>query len=305
MTLNRREFVVLSSGAFAAAVLGERLWAQQAAAPPQTAFETIRGNVGFFSGRGGTIGWMVNKDAVVAVDTQFPDTAQIFVARLKERAAGRGIDVTINTHHHGDHTAGNGVFQGASKKLVAHTNVPELMKQFTQPNAPPPIVPTTTFDTSWSESVGDETVTVRHYGPAHTRGDAVIRFERADVVHMGDLLFHEMHPFVDRPGGAHIENWIRTLETVVKEATGETLFIAGHARAGQPVLVKREAVTQMRNYLDAVLAHVRKGIAEKKPQADIVSVAALPGFEHYQGSGSFLTLARTLTAAYEEAMEKR
>ena len=49
-----------------------------------------------------------------------------------------------------------------------------------------------------------------------------------------------------------------------------------------------------------MLTYVRKGIVEKKAQADVVSLAALPGFEQYQSSGQILTLAGTLTAAYEE-----
>jgi len=56
--------------------------------------------------------------------------------------------------------------------------------------------------------MGDERVTATHYGPGHTGGDAIIRFEEANVVHMGDLLFNELHPRVDRPGGASIQNWM-------------------------------------------------------------------------------------------------
>jgi hypothetical protein len=93
---------------------------------------------------------------------------------------------------------------------------------------------------------------------------------------------------------------MKTLDTLAKEMSADTLFIAGHARPGQQVLVKREALTQLRNYFDAVLTYVRKGIAEKKAQADVVSLAALPGFEQYQSSGQILTLAGTLTTAYEE-----
>jgi glyoxylase-like metal-dependent hydrolase (beta-lactamase superfamily II) len=55
-----------------------------------------------------------------------------------------------------------------------------------------------TFDKTWFESVGDERVTARHYGAGHTSGDSIIHFERAQIVHMGDLLFHECHPFIDR-----------------------------------------------------------------------------------------------------------
>ena len=37
------------------------------------AFTTLRRNVGFFTERGGTIGWLASDQALVAVDSQFPD----------------------------------------------------------------------------------------------------------------------------------------------------------------------------------------------------------------------------------------
>lgn len=313
MSITRREFFVASSTAIAATALRDVLFAgQQAAAPAQpqaiaTAFETVRGDVGYFTGRGGTIGWMVTKDAVAAVDTQYPNTAQICVDGLKQRSSGRTIDMTFITHHHGDHTGGLAIFQGASKKVLAHERVPELMKMVAsaQPNAPAPVLPTATFGTVWSEEMGKQRITARHYGPGHTGGDAVIHFERAHVVHMGDLLFYEIHPRVDRPGGASIQNWMKTLETVAKEMPADTLYIAGHARPGAPVVVKRDALLGLRNYFDAALNHVRKGLAQQKAQADIVSLAALPGFEQYQSSGQILTLSGVLTAAYEELSQPR
>ena len=83
----------------------------------------MRREVGFFTARGGTIGWLVNQDAVAAVDTQFPDTAKLFLDGLPGRT-GRKLAVLVNSHHHGDHTGGNGVFKPETKSIVAHANVP-------------------------------------------------------------------------------------------------------------------------------------------------------------------------------------
>lgn len=77
----------------------------------------------FHRSRGGTIGWLVNADALLAVDTQFPDTAALCLAGLPGRE-GRMLDAVINTHHHGDHTGGNGIFKAAARTIVAQTNVP-------------------------------------------------------------------------------------------------------------------------------------------------------------------------------------
>ena len=131
-----------------------------------------------------------------------------------------------------------------------------------------------------------------------------MHFERAHVVHMGDLLFYERHPRVDRPAGASIQNWIKILERVAREMPADTIYIAGHSRDAGPVAVDRKAVAGFRDYLDAVLSLTRKGIAAGQTKEALAATASLPGFEQYQASGTALTLGGVLTAAYEELTAK-
>jgi cyclase len=85
----------------------------------------LRRNVEIFSGRGGTIGWLASSDALVVIDSQFPETAKVC---LEQRAKDK-VDTLINTHHHGDHTAGNVVFGPLAKQIVAHQNVSRLQQR--------------------------------------------------------------------------------------------------------------------------------------------------------------------------------
>jgi cyclase len=276
-----------------------------AQAPPAVPkFEDVRRNVGIFTMRGGTIGTLVNMDAVIIVDTQYPDTAKACIDGLKQKTNNRGIDTVFNTHHHGDHTGGNAVFRAEAKRLIAHANVPDLQrKAATAPNAPAPTVADATFEKTWSENFGDEKITAYYNGPGHTGGDAIIRFERAQVVHMGDLMFNERHPRVDRPAGASIQNWMVILEKVTKDMPGDTIYIAGHARDGAPLTVDRKALLRFRDYFDAVLAFTRKGIAAGQTKDALAAVTSLPGFENYQGGGA-LTLGGVLGVAYDELTAK-
>jgi glyoxylase-like metal-dependent hydrolase (beta-lactamase superfamily II) len=318
MKIDRRQFIVVSSGAlavtpFARALAAGQAPAQapgqppaQAAAPPAVPkFEDVRRNVGLFTMRGGTIGWLINKDAALVVDTQYPDTAKTCLDGLKQKAGGRSLDLVINTHHHADHTGGNAVFRAEAKKLVAHARVPELQRTVAAatPNSPAPVVADATFEKTWSETFGDETVTAQYNGPGHTGGDAIIHFERAHVVHMGDLLFYERHPRVDRPAGASIQNWMTILEKVAKDMPADTIFIAGHSKEGLPATVDRKAVLRFRDYFDAVLTTVRKGVAQGQTKEAVAATAALPGFESYQGGGA-LTLAGVLGVAFDELTAK-
>jgi cyclase len=314
MKIDRRQFIVTSSGALALTPFTRTFAARQAPAQPPTQtvappavakFDEVRRNIGIFTMRGGTIGWLVNKDATLVVDTQFPDTAKACVDGLKQRAGGRGIDLVINTHHHGDHTGGNAVFRAESKKIVAHARVPDLQRTAAAaaPNSPAPVVADATFEKTWSETFGDETVTARYDGPGHTGGDAMVHFERAHVVHMGDLLFHERHPRVDRAAGASIQNWITILQKAGKDMPADTIFIAGHAKEGLPLTVDRKAVLRFADYFDAVLGLTRKGIAGGQTKEALAATAALPGFESYQGGGA-LSLAGVLGVAYDELTAK-
>jgi len=313
MKLDRRQFIAFSSTALAVTPLARAI-AQQGGQPPAAAaqapppatpkFEDVRRNVGIFTMRGGTIGTMVNKDAVVIVDTQYPDTAKTCLDGLKQKTNNRGIDTVFNTHHHGDHTGGNAVFRAEAKRLIAQANVPELQrKAATAPNAAAPTVADATFEKTWSEKFGDETITASYNGPGHTGGDAIIRFERAHVVHMGDLMFNERHPRVDRPAGASIQNWMKILEKVAKDMPGDTIFIAGHARDGAPLTVDRKALLRFRDYFDAVLAFTRKAVAAGQTKEALAATTTLPGFETYQGGGA-LTLGGVLSVAYEELTAK-
>jgi glyoxylase-like metal-dependent hydrolase (beta-lactamase superfamily II) len=307
--MNRRQFLAISSATLAAGPLRTLVGAQAPQPAPQPRFENIRRNVGYFTARGGTIGWLSNKDSLVTVDTQYLDTAKLCVDGLRERAGGRGIDVAFNTHHHGDHTSGNPIFKSAAKRLIAQARVPELQKQFAAPpppaqNPPAPVFADTTFDKSWAEAFGDEQVEAKHYGPGHTGGDAIVRFERAQVVHMGDLFFHELHPRVDRPAGASIQNWMKTIDAVAKEMPADTIYIAGHARPGLEVTAGRKELLRQRDYFDAVLTHVRQAIAKGQSKENIITLAALPGFDSHQSLGTVLTLGGVLGVAYDELTAK-
>jgi cyclase len=270
----------------------------QAPPPVATSFKELRGGVGLFNGRGGTIGWFVSKEAVAVIDSQFPDMAKICLDGLNQRSSNRPLDCLILTHHHGDHTAGNGVFRPSAKKIVSHEKVPELMKMGAgqQPNAPAPTFPDTTFSSTWKAGLGQETVHARHYEPAHTGGDSVIFFEKANIVHMGDLVFNRRHPYIDKPAGASIAGWIRVLEKIAKDHSKDTIFIYGHAQQGWEVTGKTADLMAQRNYLTALLDHVRGEIKAGKSKETIVAVTdPLKGFSDHGP-----LIARVLQAAYEE-----
>jgi glyoxylase-like metal-dependent hydrolase (beta-lactamase superfamily II) len=294
MHLTRRDFVVLSSLGFVGS-LGDRwVFAQAPAqAPTVPEFKDVRRNVGVFTARGGTIGYLVTPDAVVVVDSQFADTAPMFLKGLQPKTS-RKIDFLINSHHHPDHTGGNKAMQPNVGKIVAHVNVPGLQKkQAAQQKAEEnQAYADTTFDKDWKTSVGRETVSARHYGPGHTGGDIAIFFESANIVHMGDLMSYQRNPRADRPAGASIVNWVKVLENVVKDHNNDTIYIFGHSKVGERVTGSGKDLLELRDYFSAMLDFAKKQIASGKSQEEIVKgTQAIPGFERYEGTPTALEAA--------------
>lgn len=299
MTVTRRRFVVASALAGAGLFVPRVLLAQ---ASSTNVFEALRRGVGIFKGRGGTIGWLAAKDGALVVDSQFPDNAKACLEGVLTRAERAKVDVLVNTHHHFDHTGGNGVFQSAGVEIVAHANVPELQRQQTKDRGETaePVVPTRTFTETLTLDIGAAKIDLAHYGPAHTGGDAVVHFQGADVVHMGDLVFNRWFPFIDRKGGASIENWIAVLERVHERFTDETLFVFGHGKAEAGVVGKREDVRRMRDFLEALLEFARRRAAEGASPEQIAAAESLPGFLDYESVSERLSLKANLETALEE-----
>lgn len=275
-------------------------------APLVTEFRPLRGGVGLFTGRGGTIGWLSNKDALVVVDTQFPESAAVCLAGLPGRGE-RMIDVVLNTHHHADHTGGNSVFKPAARTIVAQANVPGLMRAAAEKagaSAKPPTLPDATFAEAWRRDVGGETVTAHYFGPAHTNGDVIVHFEKANVVHLGDLLFNRLYPVIDRPGGASIRGWVSRLETAVKTYPADAIYVCGHGAKKFGVTGGHGDILVFRDYLSALLDYTQKKIAAGEPKEKIVALENFPGFPDLHAPLPN-RLGQNLSVAFDELTEKK
>lgn len=305
MVLTRRAFLATST-ALAAGLGPRRAWGQPAAqAPPATSFIDLRGGVGMFTGSGGTIGYLVNADGAIAIDSQFANTAEIAVKGLKERAP-KGVAMLLNTHHHGDHTGGNLVFRGAVRSIVAHANCLEWHRRTASAakSESQTSFADQTFTDQWKTTFGGETIQARHYGPGHTSGDAVYHLEKANVVHMGDLLFNRAHPNIDLPAGASVVNWIPLLEKVAKAHANDTIFIAGHGKDNNVRCAKAD-VLHFRDYLSASLDTARKALAAGQSKEELTKTTTLKGFEDHISLNARLSQGFVLGVCFDELAAKK
>jgi cyclase len=257
----------------------------------------LRNDVGIFTERGGTIGFLLSKDGIVVIDAQFPDTAQHLIDDLKKRSSNP-FRYLLNTHHHGDHTSGNIAFKGVVEHVVAHENSLINQKSVAEKgnNLDKQLLPDMTFKDDWKLKIGDETIKADYYGAGHTNGDAVYHFEKANIFHAGDLMFNKRHPYVDRTAGANMTQWIKDLDKVTKKANKDSIIIFGHSLNPGEETGTFEDVKKFQDYLGKVLTFAEQEIKKGVPKEEFVKNTSIPGVTEWTGQG----IERPLTAAYEE-----
>jgi len=261
----------------------------------------LRNDVGIFTERGGTIAFLLSKKGIVVVDSQFPDQSKHLIDELKKKSE-QPFKLLINTHHHGDHSGGNIAFKGIAEHVLAHENSKKNQEAAAQKNKTEDkqLYPDQTFGTTWCEKVGKEKICLHYFGAGHTNGDALVHFQHANIVHMGDLLFNRRHPFVDRSAGANMNSWIKVLDKTADTFDKKTMFVYGHSGTGYEVTGTSDDLKKFGDYLGRVLKFAEDEIKAGKTKEEILKNTALPGETEWKGDG----FQRPLQAAYEELTAK-
>ena len=195
----------------------------------------LSSTVTMIKGKGGNIAVSSGKDGVFIIDDQLkPLTDQLLasIAKVSEQP----IRFVINTHYHGDHVGGNETLGAAGSVIIAHDNIRKRMtsEQFsnfmnsTTPAWPKDSLPVVTFNDQVTLHLNGEAVTVTHVPRGHTDGDSIVHFPDSNVLHMGDIFFNGLYPYIDLDGGGSIQGMIAAVELGIGMANAETRIIPGH-----------------------------------------------------------------------------
>ncbi len=295
--MNRRNFIQnsgLTIGAFA--LTGKEVLANMLAENPYK-MRDLRGGVGVFMERGGTIAYLSTKKGMAVVDSQFPEQSQHLITELK-KLSEKPFQLLINTHHHGDHSGGNISFKGIVEHVVAHENSLKnqqitAQKQKTEDKQ---LFPDLTFTDTWKQKVGKEIIKAHYFGAGHTNGDSFIHFEHANIVHTGDLVFNRRYPFVDRSAGANIKSWISVLDKALSTFDKETIFVFGHAFDPEKITGNKDDIKVFQDYLSKLLVFVESEMKAGKTKEEILKITTIPGVTEMKGDG----IVRSVQSAYEE-----
>lgn len=223
----------------------------------------LRGGTHLLTGAGGNIVASVGPDGAWIIDDQYAPMADKILAALKV-LGDAPLRFVINTHWHTDHTGGNEAMGRSGAVVMAHHNVRTRMgtagtfRGEKREAAPAGALPVLTFDEGVSLHLNGDHVQARHVAKAHTDGDVLVKFEKANVLHMGDVYFNGLYPFIDLESGGSIDGLLAAIRSGIELADEATLVVPGHG----PVSNRAELVAygdMLQRYRDAIAAMKREG----------------------------------------------
>ncbi|MBS1509877.1 MAG: MBL fold metallo-hydrolase [Bacteroidetes bacterium] len=299
--MQRRNFIRNTGLTIAGLALANQQLAAAFFNQPAYKIKMLTDHIGVFTERGGTILFYMAKKDIVVVDAQFPDTAQHLIDELKKKS-DNPFHLLINTHHHGDHTAGNIAFKDLVPHVLAHANSLTNQKNVAVKNKSEDkqLYPDLTYIDTWSEKVGKEKISMHYFGAGHTNGDSFVHFEHSNIVHVGDLLFNRRHPFVDKTAGADMGSWVTVLDKAISTFDSKTQFVCGHSGDGYDIVTTSADLKAFGDYLGNVLKLVESELKAGKTKEEILKNKTIPGSDEWKGDG----INRPLEAAYIELTSK-
>lgn len=288
--------------------------------------QALAGGVHALYGRGGNVGFFVGPDAVLVVDSQYRDVAPGIVAEIR-KVTDRPIKYLVNTHHHGDHVGGNDLFRQFAV-IIAHGNARKRMlaspasiqreypdyiadakkagnaeqakrleeqlewaRKVKLEEIPAPVL---TFDSELWVHLGGETIHVWHTSPAHTDGDSVVFFEKANVVHMGDNFFHKVVPFIDVEAGGSVTGYLTALEGVLSRVPPSATVIPGHGE-----VTDTAALRAFRQEIADLLELARAAKTAGKTKQQFLDTVEFPKWKEHPGYAA--RFKPNAEAAWDEA----
>ncbi|UCE24823.1 MAG: MBL fold metallo-hydrolase [Candidatus Zixiibacteriota bacterium] len=262
--------------------------------------EQIAENIYMLSGRGGNTAVLVGGDGSFVIDHPNADVYEQIIARI-DSLGGSPVRYLLNTHYHRDHTGGNELIKKAGALIIAHENVRNRQVagnsiayfEIQHPPLDEPWLPAITFDNSITFHFNGEPIEIFHPGQAHTDGDAVAYLKNANVVHVGDIFFNTVYPFMDLENGGNFDGLIAAIDKILGRINETTTVIPGHG----PV-TDYTGFKAYRDMLATIVERVKTQLASGKSLQEII--AARPTSEFDRANEGFIPADDLVKFVYED-----
>jgi len=149
-----------------------------------------------------------------------------------------------------------------------------------------------TFNDQLSLYLNGETATAYYVANGHTDGDIIVHFPASNVIHMGDMYFNTMYPYVDLDAGGSVQGIVRAANLALSLADDTTRIIPGHG----PLAVTED----LRNYRDFLIKaseNVQALINEGKSLQQIIAAQPTAHWDEEMGK-TWITPAQFVTFIY-------
>ncbi len=248
----------------------------------------VTGNITVIEGMSNTA-ILTGKDGIFMIDTQSPELIDQLITKIAE-ISKQPIRFIANTHYHFDHSGGNEKAANTGAVIIANDNVrkrmstEQRMDMFNTTTPPSPItaLPVITFSKDVTFYINGEEVHVFHIGAGHTDGDAIVHFRNADVIHIGDLYFNGLYPYIGIEAGGSINLMIQVGNTILGMINDSTRIIPGHG----PIAKKAEYAEYL-EMLTGVRDAIRRQIDAGKSLKEVIASKPLQAFDAKWGKGMF------------------
>ncbi|MEO8103940.1 MAG: MBL fold metallo-hydrolase [Betaproteobacteria bacterium] len=251
--------------------------------------EKLSATTYMLTGMGGNIGVSIGNDAVFVIDDQYAPMTPKITAAIKA-LTDKPVQFVLNTHWHGDHTGGNENFRQAGALIIAHDNVRKRLssEQFLAhinrkiPPSPEAALPVVTFSSDLTFHINGDEVHVFHVPNAHTDGDAIIHFRKGNIVHVGDIMWHNIYPIIDAKAGGTPEGMIAAVDRVLALSDEQTRIIPGHG----PLAGKAD-LKAYRDMLATIAGRVKALVKAGRSLDEVIAAKPTAEFDERWGKGFF------------------
>jgi cyclase len=252
---------------------------------------------------GGRVGVLAGPDGILMIDAQYAQLTDKVLAAVRRISSGP-IRYLVNTHIHRDHTAGNAFFAKQGAVIFAREELREGMvglskapNAATNPVANPAGFPVVTYGMGEPVKIrmNGEVVDFIPIRAAHTGGDTNIKFEKANVLFIGDFYRNYGYPFIDIGNGGSLKGMLEGLDATMKSADANTTLVPGHG-----TLIKRDDIIPYRDMILAVQQKVQQMIAQGKSLQDVLAAKVTAPYDAKVAGGTESSADRFITAVYQE-----
>jgi cyclase len=231
-------------------------------------------NLELLTGQGSNMVFGWTTDSAVIVDSSVTADADKLAQHVREKIGAAKLTV-INTHYHFDHVQGNLALAGLGATIVAHraaaariasggdTDITGALHMHSDP-APKQAVPSQVYTDRLTLNAGGDTLTLVHVASAHTDGDTLVKWQKANILNMGDTITGGGFPLIDSKAGGNLDGLIETINAGLVLCGNGTRVIPGHSG-----LKTCKELQDYRDHLQAVAAPLRAAIKAGKSLSEI------------------------------------